>query len=335
MIPTLTLNEVIDRDERALPGNCSGELSNLLTAIGLAVKVISQLVATAGFRGLYGYTDKINVHDEQTKLLDDEADKVLVTLLGRSGHFGSLVSEEQNTIILTEAPSNSGKYVVAFDPLDGSSHIGSNIPTGTIFAIYRRLSLTTPATVSDFLQPGSALIAAGYAIYGAKTSFVYSTGNGVHDFTLDPTIGEFLLTEENLKIPSGGKILSVNEANYPYWPQSLRNYIETRKIQKDGSSTGYTCRYVGTLVADVDRTIRKGGIFLYPPSSKHPNGRLRLLYECIPLAFLIEQAGGKAIDGHVSTPLTARVPQNIHEKSGFIAGESAEITEYAKMVNLS
>lgn len=329
MIPTLTLNEVIDRGERALPGR-TGELSSLLTTISVAVKVIAQLVATAGFRGLHGYTTRVNIHDEQTKLLDEHADEVLVALLGRSGHFGSIVSEERNKIVLTENIGNAGKYVVAFDPLDGSSNIGSNIPTGTIFAIYKRLELNEAPSPKDFLQPGKSLVAAGYAIYGAKTSFVYSTGQGVHDFTLDPSIGEFLLTEENMKMPNDGKILSVNEANTPFWSDSLCKYVEELKRTRHGESAGYTCRYVGTLVADIDRTIRRGGIFLYPTSSKHPQGRLRLLYECIPLGFIVEQAGGMAIDATTSTPITDRVPVNIHERSGFVAGERVEVERFVR-----
>jgi len=324
------LAAVVRREEKTHPGS-SGELSQLLTSLGLAMKVIGQLVATAGFKGLYGYTGTTNIHDERTQVLDDHADKVLVEVLSAAGHFGSLVSEERDEAVMTEAGQGAGKYVVAFDPLDGSSNIGSNIPVGTIFAIWERKNETAPPSAADFLQPGTALVAAGYALYGAKTSFVYTTGDGVRDFTLDPTIGEFILTEPRLTIPAGGKIVSVNEANYPYWSPTMRAYIHSLKEKPDGTATGYTCRYVGTLVADFDRTIRRGGIFLYPPSRKHPKGRLRLLYECLPLAFIAEQAGGLALDG--KERLLTRTPQNIHERAGFVVGETEEVTRFLNEAN--
>jgi fructose-1,6-bisphosphatase I len=331
ILPAKTLTQTIFEDESAHPG-ASGELSQLLNSIALGIKLIAELVATAGFKGLYGYTDRVNVHAERTKLLDEAADNVLVDILTKSRHFGSIVSEERQEIHFIDLKGDVGKYIVAFDPLDGSSHIGSNIPVGTIFAIFRRGDLKAPPSVDDFYQPGSKLVAAGYAIYGAKTSFVYSTGNGVSDFTLDRGIGEFVLSERHLKIPSGGKIFSVNESNSPYWSERFLNLLHSYKYAGHRGEVPYTARYVGTLVADVDRTLRTGGIFFYPPSSKHPKGRLRLLYECIPLAFIIEQANGRAIDGLTDESLLKRIPLSVHEKAGLVCGEATEVEAFCKAV---
>jgi fructose-1,6-bisphosphatase I len=283
------------------------------------------MVATAGFKGLHGYTGSTNIHGEETKQIDAEADEVLVEVLGSSGHFGLLVSEERDNVIATPQGTREAKYVLAFDPLDGSSNIGSNIPTGTIFCIYRRKDLKRPPSHEDFCQPGNAIVAAGYSVYGAKTSFVYSAGSGVHGFTLDPSIGEFVLTEERITIPQKGSIFSVNEGNTSYWDDRMRSFISELKDTPPNGSP-YSGRYVGSLVADFDRTIRKGGIFLYPVDSRRPQGRLRLLYECLPLAFIIEQAGGIASNG--KERLIDVAPSDIHERSAFIAGSPEEMKRY-------
>jgi fructose-1,6-bisphosphatase I len=288
------------------------------------------MVATAGFKGLSGYTDRKNSSGDTTHMLDEEADQVLVHLLGSSGHFGSLVSEEQDAAISTERGSESAKYVIAFDPLDGSSNIGSNIPTGTIFCIFKRQHLGS-ASEQDFLQPGTAIVAAGYSVYGAKTSFVYSTGSGVHGFTLDPSIGEFLLTHENIRIPESGSIFSVNEGNTCFWNEPMQRFMHDLKAANATAKIPYTGRYVGSLVVDFDRTVRKGGIFLYPVDSKRPKGRLRLLYECMPLAFIMEQAGGRAVNG-IGRILDV-VPSDIHERSAFIAGGPSELAWFEKAVH--
>lgn len=324
-----TLSQIINREEHAYP-EATGELSALLNSIALGVKIISQIVATAGFKGLYGYSDKVNIHGEVTRTLDEEAHAVLEDVLSASGHFGLLVSEERDAVIPTKLISNHrggvGKYVVAFDPLDGSSNIGTNIPVGTIFSIFKRKELTGEPCESDYLQSGANLVAAGYSIYGAKTSFVYSTGQGVMDFTLDPTIGEFILTGENLKIPAKGSIYSVNEGYRNLFTTSMLAFIESFKASNPERKTPYTARYVGSLVADFDRTLRNGGIFLYPKNSKHPEGRLRLLYECIPLGFIMEQAGGMAFHG--LQRLTDIVPTGIHQRSSFVAGSPTEMSWY-------
>ena len=330
MIPTQTLSRFIHSKRRLYPDS-TGELSDLLVSISVGMKYISQMVATAGFKGLHGYTGKTNSHGEETRMLDEEADEVLVELLSSSRHFGLLVSEERDSVIETEAANGEGKYVLAFDPLDGSSNIGSNIPTGTIFCILRKKDLSKPASHDDFLQPGSRIVAAGYSVYGAKTSFVYSTGTGVHGFTLDPSLGEFVLTDENIRIPRSGSIYSVNEGNTCYWSERVRAFVDKLKEPTAAGEAPYSGRYVGSLVADFDRTLRKGGIFLYPTDSRRPAGRLRLLYECMPLAFIAEQAGGHAING--PHDVLALIPGDIHERSAFIAGSEQEVRVYRKLVH--
>lgn len=330
MIPTQTLSRFIHAKRRQFPES-TGELSDLLMSISLGVKLISQMVATAGIKGLHGYTGRTNVHGDDTQVLDEEADEVLVELLGSSGHFGLLVSEERDSVISTEATVNGGKYVLAFDPLDGSSNIGSSIPTGTIFCILQRKDLLRPATHEDFCQPGSKIVAAGYSVYGAKTSFVYSTGRGVHSFTLDPSIGEFVLTDEEIIIPRQGSIFSVNEGNYCWWDSGVRRFVQDIKDSNARAEKAYSGRYVGSLVADFDRTLRKGGIFMYPVDSKRPKGRLRLLYECMPLAFILEQAGGMAVDGQ--RRVLDIVPNDIHDRCAFIAGGVHEVDWYQRVVH--
>jgi fructose-1,6-bisphosphatase I len=330
MIPTQTLSRFIHSKRRLYPDS-TGELSDLLVSISVGMKYISQMVATAGFKGLHGYTGKTNSHGEETRMLDEEADEVLVELLSSSRHFGLLVSEERDSVIETEAANGEGKYVLAFDPLDGSSNIGSNIPTGTIFCILRKKDLSKPASHDDFLQPGSRIVAAGYSVYGAKTSFVYSTGTGVHGFTLDPSLGEFVLTDENIRIPRSGSIYSVNEGNTCYWSERVRAFVDKLKEPTAAGEAPYSGRYVGSLVADFDRTLRKGGIFLYPTDSRRPSGRLRLLYECMPLAFIAEQAGGLGING--PHDVLSLIPGDIHERSAFIAGSEQEVRVYRKLVH--
>lgn len=327
MIPTKTLNRVIQEQEHSKPGR-SGELTALLGSIALGVKIISQLVSSAGLKGLQGYTGDTNSHGEEVRVLDQEADNVLVDVLGSSGHFGHLVSEERDEIIpvSTESILKQPKYVVAFDPLDGSSNIGTNIPVGTIFSILKKLSKDSPATEQDFLQPGSKLIAAGYAVYGAKTNFVYSCGNGVFSFTLDTSIGEFILTDEKIMIPAKGNIYSYNEGNYGIADTKMQKFIDSLKKEDREKNTPYTGRYVGSLIADFDRTLRKGGIYLYPKNNKKPQGKLRLLYECIPLAYIMEQAGGVALSEGMR--ILDIVPNSIHQRSEFIVGGETEMGWY-------
>lgn len=324
MIPTKTINRFILQCESEHP-EATGELSDLLTSVALAVKVISHLVATAGFKGLTGYTGETNVQGEQVKVLDEESDGILFDLLSSSGHFGSIVSEERDGAVETPSSKEGAKYVVAFDPLDGSSNIGSNIPVGTIFTVFQRTDLDNRkrSSMEDFLQPGRDVVAAGYSVYGAKTSFVYSAGNGVHGFTLDPDIGEFILTEESMMMPEQGNIYSVNEGYWEKWTPKMQQFIQSLKTSKNPSGKPYTARYVGSLVADFDRNLRKGGIFLHPANTDRKEGKLRLLYECIPLAYIASQAGGMAIDS-VRDVLDIE-PERIHQRCPFIVGGKKEI----------
>lgn len=329
MIPTRTLSRYIHQRGRETNAS-TGELSDLLTSIALGAKMIGRLVATAGFKGLYGYTGKTNIQGEATQILDEQSDQILVELLGSSGHFGLLVSEERAKVIETDRGSKNAKYVVAFDPLDGSSNLNSNIPVGSIFAIFRKKDPGREAIIEDFLQPGRRLVAAGYVIYGAKTAFVYSVGDGVHEFVLDPEIGEFILTEEKIVSPEGGSIYSVNEGNYARWDRPTRNFIDVLKGHDAAAGTPYSARYVGSLVADFDRNLKRGGVFLYPADAQSPRGKLRLLYECMPLAFIAEQAGGRAVDG--KTDILDLVPKDIHDRSPLIIGSRKEVDWYQRLV---
>lgn len=325
MIPTQTLNRFILSQARKYK-HTTGELTDLLSSIVLGVKIIDQLIQTAGFKGLYGYTGKTNVQGEKTQILDEESDQVLVELLSSSGHFGLLVSEEHDTVLSSEFGRDDGKYVVAFDPLDGSSNLGSNIPVGTIFTILRKKETNRPANAEDFLQVGRNIVAAGYAIYGARTSFVYSSGTGVHSFTLDPQIGEFVLTDENLIMPERGTTYSVNEGNVSKWFPDTVEFINQIKQEDPVRKTPYSLRYVGSLVADFDRNLKQGGIFIYPPDIKNKRGKLRLLYECMPLAYIVEQAGGMAIDG--DQDILDIEPKDIHERCPLIIGSKLEVQWY-------
>lgn len=322
MIPTLNLTRFIRQQEQKYP-HASGELTDLLNSIAFGVKIIAQLVATAGFKGLQGYTGNTNVQGEAVQILDQESDRTLIELLGSSGHFGMLVSEERDTVVTAAEGIETAKYVVAFDPLDGSSNLGSNIPVGTIFAIWKKRDLARRAAVEDFMQHGRALVAAGYAIYGAKTSFVYSVGAGVHGFTLDPSLGEFILTEELIKSPDRGKTYSINEGNALQWNAAVTEFVGLMKSDNKELRTPYSARYVGSLVADFDRNLKNGGIFLYPADKKNANGKLRLLYEAIPLAFIAEQAGGRATNGIEN--ILDIVPKDIHQRTPLVIGTKHEV----------
>jgi fructose-1,6-bisphosphatase I len=328
MIPTQTLSRFIHTQGRKFP-NSTGELSELLVSIALGVKIIGKLVSSAGFKGLHGYTGKTNIQGEEVHALDEEADEILVELLGSSGHFGMLVSEERDSVIATEHGHSDAKYLVAFDPLDGSTNLGSNIPVGTIFGIFRKKDEHRPAKSDDFLQNGRKLVGAGYSVYGAKTSFVYSCGDGVHGFTLDHDIGEFVLTEENMRVPDRGSTYSVNEGYSSLWSKEVLTFISELKSDNKAQGTPYNGRYVGSLVADFDRTLRKGGVFLHPANSKRPRGKLRLLYECLPLSFIVEAAGGRATDGHRS--VLDITPKDIHERCPFIVGSKFEVEWFERM----
>jgi fructose-1,6-bisphosphatase I len=326
-IPTWTLERFLRAEEDKK--GASGELTELIASISVAVKIISNIVSTAGFKGLYGYTSSDNASGDTTAILDRESDEVLIQYLKSSRHFGLMVSEEQEQVISAGENSKGAKYVVAFDPLDGSSNIGSNIPVGTIFSIWRKKDRNSEANEDDFLQTGRNLVAAGYSVYGSKTSFVYSVGSGVHDFTLDPTIGEFLLTDANVKIPEKAKIYSINESTYHSWNPSVQRFINELKDLDDKGNPKSAARYVGSLVADFDRNLKKGGIFLYPGTAKHPRGKLRLLYEVIPLSFICEQAGGRAVDGEQEC--LDIMPKGIHDRAPLIVGSKLAVDRFMEL----
>ncbi|WP_192820355.1 class 1 fructose-bisphosphatase [Rufibacter sp. LB8] len=296
----------------------TGELSQLLRDIALAAKIVSQELTRVDLQGSGGTA---NIQGEEQQNLDVIANIRFIRALRNGGEVCSIVSEEEDEIIHTG--NQNAKYIVAMDPLDGSSNIDVNIPVGTIFAIYRRLSEAgSDGTLEDCLQQGTKQVAAGYILYGAATMLVYTTGHGVNGFTYEPTLGEFFLSHPNLKIPNGGKLYSCNEANVSNFPLGMQNYLAFCKEQK------YSSRYIGSLVADFHRSLLKGGVYFYPGSSKNPAGKLRLLYECNPLAFIAEQAGGQATDG-VERVLD-KVPTALHERCALVIGSSEMVDKVRK-----
>jgi fructose-1,6-bisphosphatase I len=319
MNSVINLNRFILAREKQHPA-ASGELSDLLSTIALGVKIISHMVSSAAFQGLYGKTGEKNVHGEQVQILDQQSHKVMEELLSSSGHFGLMVSEERDTVIPVNTDSGTSKYVVAFDPLDGSSNLGMNVAVGTIFTIFRKKNPGKAATLEDFFQTGRAIVAAGYVVYGPSTVLVYSSGAGVHEFTLDPTLGEFMLTGEALRMPERGSTYSINEGNSVHWDEKITRFIQRVKSEDKTIGAPYSARYIGSLVSDFHRTLRKGGIFLYPADKKNPRGKLRLLYECMPIAYIAEQAGGFSSDGTQS--VLDIVPHDIHERAPLIVGST-------------
>ncbi|AUM12509.1 class 1 fructose-bisphosphatase [Ketobacter alkanivorans] len=291
-----TLGEFIIDQQTEYP-DASGELTSLFSSIRLAAKILHREINKAGLADIMGSAGEDNVQGEQQQKLDVYANERFKNALAQRGVVCGIASEEEEEFVTFEETKNlDGKYVVLIDPLDGSSNIDVNVSVGTIFSIYRRVSpLGSHVTEEDFLQPGHKQIAAGYVIYGSSTMLVYSTGNGVNGFTYDPTIGVFCLSHPNLKIPADGNIYSVNEGNYIHFPDGVKKYIKYCQEEDTTTNRPYTSRYIGSLVSDFHRNLIKGGIYLYPTSSRYPNGKLRLLYECNPMAYLIEQAGGTAV----------------------------------------
>lgn len=297
----------------------SGELSRLINSLRLAAKVVSHQVNQAGLVDIVGAFGKQNVQGEQQQKLDVFANEVFIqTLINREIVCG-IASEEEDDFISIHGRngSNDNKYVVLMDPLDGSSNIDVNVSVGTIFSIYRRVTpIGTPVTKEDFLQKGDNQVAAGYIVYGSSTMLVYTTGNGVHGFTLNPAIGTFFLSHPNMKINEDGHIYSINEGNYVHFPQGVKDYL--KYCQAEEQDRPYTSRYIGSLVSDIHRNILKGGIYIYPTSTKAPKGKLRLLYECNPIAFIVEQAGGRASDGYQR--IMEVEPTELHQRVPFFCG---------------
>jgi fructose-1,6-bisphosphatase I len=332
MIPTqvITISRHIMEQERKYP-QASGEFSGLLSDITLAVKLIARDVRKAGLVNILGLTGSENVHGERVTKLDEYANRVLYDILGRTGHLCVLASEEAHSILTIPEGYPHGKYVFLFDPLDGSSNIDANATIGTIFSVHQRISAGGPGTIEDCLQPGSRQVCAGYIVYGSSTMFVYTTGHGVHGFTYDPTCGEFLLSHEDIKIPQKGKYYSVNEGNYHSWTEETKKYIDWLKETDKPTGRPYGLRYIGSLVADVHRTLLYGGIFLYPGSIKKPEGKLRLLYEASPLAMVVEQAGGEATDGKIR--ILDVVPTELHQRTPLIIGGKDEVGTVRRFLN--
>lgn len=306
----------------------TGELSKLINAIRLAAKVVNHEVNKAGLVDILGTAGDINIQGENQQKLDVLAnEKFIQTLKNREIVCGIASEEEDDFISINSQDENhQNKYVVLIDPLDGSSNIDVNVSVGTIFSIYRRITpVGTPVTLEDFLQPGKNQVAAGYIIYGTSTMLVYTTGHGVNGFTLNPAIGTFYLSHPNMQFPETGKIYSVNEGNYIHFPQGVKDYI--KYCQKEEGDRPYTSRYIGSLVSDFHRNMIKGGIYMYPKSSKAQKGKLRLLYECNPMAFLAEQADGKASDGFQR--IMEIQPTELHERVPFFCG-SKKMVETAE-----
>jgi fructose-1,6-bisphosphatase I len=316
----MTLGEFTIQELRNFP-KATGELSGLLRDIGLAAKRVNVEVNKAGLVDILGDAGHVNVQGEDVKKLDEFSNNQFIEVLQGGINCAGFGSEEnEDVLIFNDGLSNRSKYVLLMDPLDGSGNIDVNVSIGTIFSIYRRITpLGSPATREDFLQPGNRIVAAGYIIYGPSTILVYATRRAVNGFTLDPSIGEFCLSHRDIKCPADGRILSINMGNEEQYDERVKAYI--RYCSRSDKATGrpYTYRYIGSMVADIHRNLLKGGIFGYPPTEAKPHGKLRLLYECNPMAFLVEVAGGKAVvDGH--TRVLDVVPEAIHQRCPMFIG---------------
>ncbi|SMY17897.1 class 1 fructose-bisphosphatase [Photobacterium aquimaris] len=316
-----TLGEFIVEKQNDFP-HASGELSSLLGSIKLAAKIVNREINKAGLVDITGAVGTENVQGEEQQKLDLYAnDKFKAALEARDQVCGIASEEEDQAVSFNRQLNRDAKYVVLMDPLDGSSNIDVNVSVGTIFSIYRRISpVGSPAIDADFLQPGHRQVAAGYIIYGSSTMLVYTTGNGVHGFTYDPSLGVFCLSHENMQIPVDGNIYSINEGNYIRFPLGVKKYIKYCQECVPQDNRPYTSRYIGSLVADFHRNLLKGGIYLYPSTASYPNGKLRLLYECNPMALLIEQAGGRATDGHQR--ILDLIPTELHQRVPFFVGST-------------
>jgi fructose-1,6-bisphosphatase I len=327
MTKITTLNEFILERQQEFPF-ATGELTAILQDITIASKIVNRDVNRAGLVDILGAQGNENIQGEQQQKLDVMADEAFVRAFRNGGMVCGIASEEHEDFIAFDTQrAKDGKYVVLFDPLDGSSNIDVNVSIGTIFSIYRRKSpVGTLATKEDMLQKGSDQIAAGYVIFGSSTMLVYSTGCGVNGFTLDPSIGEFCLSHPNIQTPNTGRVYSINEGNMNQCDPGLKDYVEYCRENDPSTGRPYSGRYIGSLVADFHRNLLKGGIYVYPTTKSHPKGRLRLLYECNPLAFIVEQAGGLATDG--KNRILDIQPVELHQRCGFYIG-SKDMVERA------
>ena len=323
-----TLERFILDQEREHP-EATGELTNLLYDVALAAKLIAASIRRAGLVNVLGAVGQTNVQGEEQQKLDVFANDTMKNALNHTGRICAMASEEDEELILIPDGVPPGKYVVLFDPLDGSSNIDVNAAVGTIFSIYRRVTADGVGTLTDVLQAGRHQVAAGYVIYGSSVMMVYSAGHGVHGFTLDPTIGEFLLSNPRMQMPATATYYSVNESNFPRWSKGIQAAVRGFKGDDPDRVQPKNSRYIDSLVADFHRNLVKGGIFLYPGDRKNPKGKLRLLYECAPMAFLAEQAGGAATDGR--RRILDLVPEALHERVPLVIGCQADV-EYVRTV---
>lgn len=305
-------------------GNATGEFSRLMNDMGIAGKIVNRDVNRAGLANILGYEGTVNVQGESQKKLDVIANNEFIKALRNGRQCAAIISEENEDVVVFDGNiGKNAKYVVAIDPLDGSSNIEVNVPIGTIFAIYKRKETGKLVTLDEILNGGIDLVCGGYIIYGSSTMMVYTTGDGVNGFTYDPTCGIFILSHENMRISEHGNIYSINEANYLYFPEGIKRYIKYCQEDEPDTNRPYTTRYIGSLISDFHRNMLRGGIYIYPGTRKNPQGKLRLMYECIPVAFLAEQAGGKASDGFrriLDIPLT-----EIHQRTPIIIGSKCMV----------
>jgi len=326
-----TLGQFILEKQADFP-YAKGELSRLLRDIGIAAKIVNREVNKAGLADILGEAGTTNVQGEGQKKLDVYANEQFISALKHGGECCIVASEENDDYIPIESEvSKDAKYIVAMDPLDGSSNIDVNVAVGTIFSIYRRKSTSGKATINDVLQRGTEQVAAGYVIYGSSTMMVYTTGKGVNGFTLDPSIGEFCLSHPDMKIPQDGVIYSINEGYYVHFPDGVKKYIKYCQVEDVKTNRPYTSRYIGSMVADIHRNLIKGGIFIYPVTAGAPNGKLRLVYECNPMAFIIEQAGGRATNGYERI-LDLDVKE-LHQRSAIFIGSENMVRKAEEMMS--
>ena len=323
-----TLERFILDQERFHP-DATGELTNLLYDVALAAKMIGAQIRRAGLLDILGSAHAVNIQGEAQQKLDVLANEIMKNALNHTGRVCAMASEEDEELIPIPSGYQPGKYAVLFDPLDGSSNIDVNAAVGTIFSIYTRVTTSGPGTLADVLQPGNRVVAAGYIMYGSSVMMVYSGGHGVHGFTLDPTIGEFLLSHTNICTPKTGKYYSVNESNFFRWSKGIQLAVRGFHGEDPERIKGKNSRYIGSLVADFHRNLIGGGVFMYPADSRNPRGKLRLLYECVPMAFLAEAAGGKATDG--TRRILDLVPTALHQRVPLVIGGASDV-DYVQSV---
>jgi len=322
-----TLGQFIIEKQADFP-YAKGELSRLLRDIAIAAKIVNREINKAGLVDILGHIGSTNVQGEKQKKLDVYADQQFIAALTSGGECCIIASEEEEEIIHIDSPvSQNAKYIVCIDPMDGSSNTDVNVAVGTVFSIYRRKSIEGKAGLDDVLQKGTEQVAAGYIIYGSSTMLVYTTGKGVNGFTLDPSIGEFCLSHPNMSIPKTGVTYSINEGNYVHFPEGVKKYIKYCQVEDDATSRPYTSRYIGSMVGDIHRSLINGGIYMYPTTARSPQGKLRLLYECNPMAFIIEQAGGKASTGFER--ILEIQPTAVHQRVPIFVG-STKMVELAE-----